>query len=223
MEDKNKQLFWDLSEENWVKDLVASTEVIKNELIEILGLPTDDVKGNDWFAAHPHYVNSALAEVSWKTYEFYFFTIKHKKHCEVCPETCRVLEQIPDLITAQFSFLSPKTHIKPHKGYSRMVLRNHLPLIVPEGDIGLKVGNETRKWSMNQLLSFDDSHTHEAWNLSELPRAVLMFDIKHPEWNYSAKEISTYKLKNTKDPFLLDIANNETWLNWLKQGYFPEN
>ena len=45
----------------------------------------------------------------------------------------------------------------------------------------LRVGNETRPWREGELVVFDDSIEHEAWNLSKKLRVVLLFDIWRPE------------------------------------------
>jgi aspartyl/asparaginyl beta-hydroxylase (cupin superfamily) len=57
----------------------------------------------------------------------------------------------------------------------------HLPLIVPENCGAIRVGNETRPWVEGELLIFDDSMVHEAWNDSDEERVVLLFDIWRPE------------------------------------------
>jgi aspartyl/asparaginyl beta-hydroxylase (cupin superfamily) len=55
-----------------------------------------------------------------------------------------------------------------------------LPLIVPPG-CALRVGNETRAWREGELVVFDDTIEHEAWNKSAEVRVVLLFDIWRPE------------------------------------------
>jgi aspartyl/asparaginyl beta-hydroxylase (cupin superfamily) len=45
----------------------------------------------------------------------------------------------------------------------------------------LRVGNETRPWREGELVVFDDSIEHEAWNLGKELRVVLLFDIWRPE------------------------------------------
>jgi len=105
---------------------------------------------------------------------------------ERCPATMAALAEVP-LTDARgqtpavlFSLLRPKTRIPPHTGHTNARLICHLPLVVPDG-CGLRVGNETRSWSPGQALIFDDSIEHEAWNDSDEPRAVLLFDIWRPE------------------------------------------
>ena len=58
---------------------------------------------------------------------------------------------------------------------------SHLPLVVPENCGQLRVGNESRTWREGELLIFDDSIEHEAWNHSEHDRIVLIFEVWRPE------------------------------------------
>lgn len=48
--------------------------------------------------------------------------------------------------------------------------------MVPEGDCALRVGPETRRWQAGQCIVFDDTTDHEAWNLTDSPRIVLLVD-----------------------------------------------
>ena len=41
----------------------------------------------------------------------------------------------------------------------------------------LRVGNETRAWREGEVVLFDDSVEHEAWNQSKELRVVMIFDI----------------------------------------------
>lgn len=202
--------------------LEANWELIKIELENVLQLPDTEIGKWSWNAAHPHYVTSRSSGIAWKTYTFVFFGIKNKPNCERCPNTYQILQEIPQLVGAEFSVMEPYTHIQPHKGYSRMVLRNHLGLIVPEPEkCGLRVETEIHHWQQGKIMIFDDSFEHEAWNKSGQRRAVLMFDVANKDWGYTAEQICRYKLQNTQDHFLLQIADNATWLNWYEQGCFP--
>ena len=73
----------------------------------------------------------------------------------------------------------PRTHIPPHTGVTNTRLTVHLPLIVPP-NCGFRVGSETREWVPGKAWVFDDTIEHEAWNRSDAPRAVLIFDIWNP-------------------------------------------
>ena len=103
-----------------------------------------------------------------------------------CPAALRALDHAPMPQIARrspnvlFSLLRPGTHIRPHHGLLNTRLICHLPLITPPG-CALRVGNETREWREGELLIFDDSFEHEAWNRGADTRVVLLFEIWRPE------------------------------------------
>ena len=113
----------------------------------------------------------------WNVFGLYAFGKKLEDNCSLCPETTKLVESIPGITTAGFSSLAPETHIVPHEGYSKTVLRCHLGLIVPNG-CGIRVGSQTKKWTEGKCLIFDDTVEHEAWNRSHHPRIVLLIDFK---------------------------------------------
>jgi aspartyl/asparaginyl beta-hydroxylase (cupin superfamily) len=71
--------------------------------------------------------------------------------------------------------------IDPHTGPTNLRLRCHLGLSIPDGDCGLTVAGETRRWREGTCLVFDDSLEHTAWNHTEAPRVVLIVDLWHPD------------------------------------------
>lgn len=81
---------------------------------------------------------------------------------------------------ALWSLLKPGTHIQPHHGLLNTRLICHLPLLAPS-DCALRVGAETRAWRTGEMLIFDDSVEHEAWNRSTETRVVLLFEVWRPE------------------------------------------
>ena len=82
--------------------------------------------------------------------------------------------------TAFFSILDARTKIPPHTGTTNTRVTVHLPLIVPPG-CRFRVGGETREWQVGTAWLFDDTIEHEAWNDSDAPRAILIFDVWNPE------------------------------------------
>lgn len=126
-----------------------------------------------------------LYESGWNVFGL-FNVNKLIQNCSLCPETTRVVEKIPGLYMAGFSWLEPGTHIKPHVGYTKAVLRCHLGLVVPEG-CTLRVGDETRSWEEGKTLVFDDTIEHEVWNRSSSTRVVLLLDFKRPGLNVELK------------------------------------
>ena len=58
-------------------------------------------------------------------------------------------------------------------------LTMHPPLITPR-TVRLRAVGETHVWKPGELVLFDDTIQHEAWNFSDQLRVVLIFDIWHP-------------------------------------------
>src|SRR2546430_1621123 len=120
----------------------------------------------------------------WST----LFLIKNGRRLEEnlarAPRTAALLDaaplcQIPaHAPTAFFSVLAPHTRIPPHTGVTNARYIVHLPLVVPPGCM-YRVGAERREWREGSAWVFDDSIEHEAWNGSDEPRIVLIFDV----WN----------------------------------------
>lgn len=97
-----------------------------------------------------------------------------------CPAALSLLDRVPlypgDAI---YSVLAPRTEIPPHNGLDNLTLTVHLPLLVPE-DCGIEVAGQSRRWREGEVLVFDDSYLHRAWNGAAEARVVLLFDIWHP-------------------------------------------
>ncbi|NJP09948.1 MAG: aspartyl/asparaginyl beta-hydroxylase domain-containing protein [Leptolyngbyaceae cyanobacterium RU_5_1] len=160
-------MFYDAANFEFATRLEASWQVIREEL--------NGLRDKDFIPWPEKY----LYGKGWDTFGFYAFGLKVTGNCKLCPQTTRLLAEVPDLVSAGFSSLASGTHIAPHTGYPDGVLRCHLGLIVPE-DCAIRVGTETRSWTEGQCLVFDDTMEHEAWNRSDRTRVVLLIDFKAP-------------------------------------------
>ncbi len=107
-------------------------------------------------------------------------------HTPDFPVTLAALEEV-DLVRVDdtpmevfFSRLTPGAHIPPHFGLTNTRLTVHLPLIVPE-NCEIRVGSETHRWREGEIVAFDDSFEHEAWNRAASDRVVLIFESHHPD------------------------------------------
>jgi aspartate beta-hydroxylase len=102
-----------------------------------------------------------------------------------CPRTAALLERLPGhdvprhAPTAFFSILDAHTRIPAHTGETNTRAIVHLPLVLP-GQCHFRVGSETREWRTGEAWVFDDTIEHEAWNDSDHPRAILIFDVWNP-------------------------------------------
>jgi aspartate beta-hydroxylase len=108
-----------------------------------------------------------------------------REHLARCSKTAALLEKAPRVDipahapTAFFSILDARSHIPRHTGVTNTRLTVHVPLVLP-GQCSFRVGAERREWKSGEAWVFDDTIEHEAWNDSDAPRAILIFDIWNP-------------------------------------------
>lgn len=118
-----------------------------------------------------------LYDQGWEVFGLHAFGARLRDNCARCPETARVVQDIPGMTTAGFSLLKPGTHIRAHVGYTPAVLRCHLGLVVPPG-CEMRVGTEVRQWEEGRCLVFDDTVEHEVWHRGSEDRAILLIDFR---------------------------------------------
>lgn len=123
--------------------------------------------------------------LNWTALDLYRDGELQPEVAERFPQTMTALAEFPHYGLGDtpfeifFSVLKPGQKISPHYGLSNHSVTVHLPLIVPDG-CALTVAGERRCWRPGQLLAFDDSYLHDAFNSSTEPRVVLIFSVWHP-------------------------------------------
>lgn len=145
---------------------------------EYLALPQD---------AFEPWVQREMYGQGWSVYGLVAFGTRIEAALADCPRTAQALAGVRNLTTAGFSQMAPGTHIAPHEGWVTTVYRAHLGLVVPP-DCGIRVAGQTRRWGEGDLLVFDDTVEHEAWNRSGSTRTVLLFDFVRPGHEHDAAD-----------------------------------
>jgi aspartate beta-hydroxylase len=171
----------------WLDDVEAATEAIREELLAVLkdrGAFEPYVKRDPKRAALVR--GGMLDNPDWGAFYLRKNGVWIEENAKRCPRTTAALARVPfaDVPgrspSILFSLLRPGARIPPHTGVANTRLICHLPLIVPPS-CGFRVGNETRPWVEGRAWVFDDTIEHEAWNLSDQVRVILLFDIWQPE------------------------------------------
>ncbi len=73
------------------------------------------------------------------------------------------------------SFLPLHTNYDPH------MYRCHLGILVPEGELGLSVAGEIKKWKEGEYFIFDSMQPHMVWNKTISTRYIINMDCFRPE------------------------------------------
>jgi aspartyl/asparaginyl beta-hydroxylase (cupin superfamily) len=179
--------FFDREEFPWLAAVEAATDDIRAELEQLLALSLQDFAP---YVSHaPEVPLNQWKELNhsqrWSALFLYKDGEALASNIERCPRTVAALSQAPLVQipnrapTAFFSRLEPKTRIPAHTGSTNSRLTVHIPLIIPP-DCGFRVGSEVREWHPGTALIFDDTIEHEAWNNSDEPRVIMIFDIWNP-------------------------------------------
>ncbi|MHA6767196.1 aspartyl/asparaginyl beta-hydroxylase domain-containing protein [Sphingobium ummariense] len=188
-----QRAFYERSEFAWVPEVEAMTPDIAAELAAVRA---DDADFDPYVQTprdRPAPNNALRDDPSWGAFYFWQGGRRVEDHAARCPAVMAALAKAPMPIIdarspmALWSLLKPGTHIAPHHGLLNTRLICHLPLVVSE-EGALRVGSETRAWTPGEMLIFDDSIEHEAWNRGTRTRVVLLFEIWRPEIREEERE-----------------------------------
>lgn len=162
----------------WTQSIEREWRAIRSELDRVL-TRKEELPGFHELAAD---VSTISTDRGWKTYLLAGYGFRSKNNIKQCPETWRICQNIPGLITVMFSILEPGKHLPPHRGPYNGVLRLHLGLIIPNPreQLGIRVENELYRWQEGKAVVFDDAYEHEAWNNTPHTRVVLFIDFRKP-------------------------------------------
>jgi aspartyl/asparaginyl beta-hydroxylase (cupin superfamily) len=184
--DLPEQPFLDPQLQPWAPRLLQAYQAIRQEA---LGLLAEDTGFEDFVRLRPgdrmdRYLQGPTP--SWEAYFFYRHGERYDEHHARCPATSATLEslelfrvpgQAPEIC---FSVLKPRTEILPHHGVCNARVVMHLPLLVPPHCALNLVDIEARSWREGELLMFDDTYLHSAWNRSDSLRIILLMDCWNP-------------------------------------------
>ena len=166
---------YDPSDFHWAKAFEAAVPEIRKELQTVT---------EERFLPYP---GELAPRARWNVYPLFYPGTAVEKATQTCPVTTSLARTVPGVQMAAFSWLKPGTHIAPHKGFAKSLLRSHLALEIPKGDVALRVGSSFIRWEQGSFYVFDDTYEHEAWNNTEEERVILMVDFLRPwRWRTSA-------------------------------------
>jgi aspartate beta-hydroxylase len=190
--------FFDRADFPWLDAFEAEVEGIRRELLQVLVADRDGLQPYiDFPASLPlDQFRELNRSRRWSAYFLWNQSAAVPAHLARCPVTARLLETAPRCHiearapTAFFSILDANTRIPPHVGVTNTRCTVHMPLVIPP-DCGFRVGSTTREWVPGKAWVFDDTINHEAWNLSDTPRGILIFDVWNPLLTAAERDMIT--------------------------------
>jgi beta-hydroxylase len=162
----------------WTDHLAANWSIIRDEAIELLA---DRMSVPSIREISPDHDKIAVDD-KWRSFFFWGYGLRADANCARCPETARLLDQIPGLLTALYSVMLAGAHVPRHTGPTKAILTAHMGLIIPirRQDCHMRIGDHDVVWEEGRIVIFDDMNPHEVWNDTDEDRIILMLHIKRP-------------------------------------------
>jgi aspartyl/asparaginyl beta-hydroxylase (cupin superfamily) len=157
-------------------------------LQENLPVIADEVKGllkaggisENWVAES----GGLQTSQSWFNLPLFVNSIQREEACVLFPRTCRILKEDSVRLSREgqvkFSLLNPNSKIRPHAGPVAGRMRIHCAISGISPLSSIRVGTETRGWSLGKCFAFKDWCEHEVSNAGDgsgVDRVVLIVDV----------------------------------------------
>ena len=204
--------FYDVSKLDSTEILEKNYSVIKEEIL-------------NFFEKHPNVIKPNYApngnnykNEGWKNLSLYSFMIKHPHNIKYFPHLTKIVESIPNMITAQVVVLEPKTRVKAHFGETNALVRSHLGIVIPGKypELGFRNKSEERCWEEGKVLAICTSHRHYVWNNTDRKRIILLVDTIHTDYIKNKYFIGTGILSSsTMKILVMKFPFTKKFPNWL--------
>nr|QBK90841.1 MAG: aspartyl/asparaginyl beta-hydroxylase [Pithovirus LCPAC201] len=129
------------------------------------------------------------------------------------PTLKRILENYPEIILLHVSIMAPGTILPEHEGVSKAVLRYHLPIQIPKGDVYLELEGQKIKWVEREGFVFDDCLRHSVTMKPEKDeyRIIIFADIPREYDGWSGS------VKSSISNFFHSMIRENDWIRKIKQ------
>ena len=109
------------------------------------------------------------------------------------PRTVDALLAVPGMSSAMVSVFGPGTELPEHRGDNAGGLRLLYGIACPPGS-GHSVNGTSLEVGEGEVMLFDDTELHAAWNRSDRPRVLLLADVERPLPRVAAMRNSVVQL-----------------------------
>src|SRR3546814_441790 len=124
---------------------------------------------------------NSFFKTGWKRFYLKWYDAEHPSASVLCPQTVRILRDIPQVKAAMFAVLPPGGKLNPHRDPFAGSLRYHLGLTTPNDDrCFIEVDGQPYSWRDGQSVIFDETYIHWAENTTDQTRTILFCDLERP-------------------------------------------
>lgn len=160
---------------SWTKEFQDNFENINQELHNYL-------RNNNLET----YFNTSMVnnQEVWKTFSLISWDIEFFKRKKEFPILMSIISKYPEILSVSFNQLEANGKILPHCGDTNGIYRCHFGIEIPDElpSCGFRVRDEFRSWKKGEWIIFLDAYIHEAFNLSQKKRIILVVDVLRDEF-----------------------------------------
>ncbi len=160
---------------------------------------------DDYIQAHeidyPQYSDQDVPKLAWELRQKYFPTLT-TAIAETNQETDNLLRNV------YFGTFHPGLDVKLHVNDNPHMNRGYLGLIVPAGDIAMKICHDKLYWHEGEFLVLDHSYPHCPHNYTEFERTVLVVDFfktDQPRSEVLSREQAAVAQRMQENPYSLGV------------------
>lgn len=129
----------------------------------------------------------------WKRFYLKWYDQALPSAKNLCPETLKLIENIPSINAAMFTLLPSGSKLVKHRDPYAGSLRYHLGIMTPNSEkCYINVDGENYFWRDGEAVMFDETFLHYAENATTQDRIIFFCDIARPMRNRFAAAINRY-------------------------------
>jgi beta-hydroxylase len=124
---------------------------------------------------------NSFFRTGWKRFYLKWYGDFLPSAANLCPQTTKLLADIPSVNAAMFTVLPPGSRLGAHRDPFAGSLRYHLGLVTPNSPACfIVVDGERYYWKDGEAVMFDETFIHTAENRTDVTRVILFCDIERP-------------------------------------------
>jgi aspartyl/asparaginyl beta-hydroxylase (cupin superfamily) len=180
----------------WSKDIEANWEKIRDEALCVMEQPDAIPPLREISPDHA----GIARDNSWRSFFIWGYGYRHDENALRCPETARIVERIPNLVSAFYSIHVPGLHIPRHRGVTKGIVNCHLALKIPREreKCWMSLADRDYLWTDGKAV----------WNNTDETRIILLIQVLRPmRFPGSAVARMFFKLIQLS-PFVQDARRN---------------
>ncbi len=172
-----------------LQPLQDNWEIIKEEALSLN--KAESIKGSDQY--NDIGFNSFFRR-GWKRFYIKWYSKSfHSSALDKCPKTIELIKGIKSIKAAMFVVLPAGSKLPPHRDPFAGSLRYHLGLVTPNApECYIDVDGTEYFWKDGDVVLFDETYLHDAYNNADSDRLIFFCDIKRPMRNIIGRWLNSF-------------------------------